>query len=71
LSLTYSLALRLSGNIVPTHDRPILKTKVFLYITSCGLINTDVAKDCGLLTSGSKNILLLSCWTVRMKCNPS
>jgi len=68
----YSLTLRASGNLVPVHDRPILlKTKVLSYITSCGLINTDVAKNRGLLTSGSKSILVLTCWTLRMKFNPS
>jgi hypothetical protein len=66
------LALRPSGNLVPVRDRPILlKTKVLSYIMSCGLINTDVGKERGLLTSDSNSILLLNCWTTRMKFHPS
>ena len=60
------------GNFVPVHDRPILlKTKFLLYITSCGLINTYVANDRDVLLSGYRSLLVLECWTVRMKCNPS
>jgi hypothetical protein len=46
-----------------------LKSSCILRCVDC--LNADVAKDRGVLTAGSKSLLPLEGWTMRMKCSPS